>query len=45
MSQFTDLYNSFMLDFTPQRQHIYEHILIEENQFFEKSEWNISKDI
>lgn len=33
MSQFTDLYNSFMLDFTPQRQHIYEHILIEENQF------------
>ena len=33
MSKFTDLYNSFMLDFTPQRQHIYEHILIEENQF------------
>lgn len=33
MSQFTDLYNSFMLDFTQQRQHIYEHILIEENQF------------
>ena len=33
MSQFNDLYNSFMLDFTPQRKHIYEHILIEENQF------------
>ena len=33
MSCFDDLYNSVMLDFTPQRQHIYEHILIEENQF------------
>lgn len=33
MSSFDDLYNSLMLDFTPQRQHIYEHILVEENQF------------
>ena len=31
MSCFYDLYNSVMLDFIPQRQHIYEYILIEEN--------------